>query len=560
MRRTAERTSSLSVSVRLEESDLDGNVGTEAQLASVPDKFLSSDSKRPLRYIDDDGSVYTYSLRPLFYSVIFILLIELLERFSFYGVTNTQLEYLVGHYNPEWNAGLTSVQASSFVGASSALAYTAPFIGGIMADGLFGDYLNIILGTSFLYLPGLILIALCSYPYLLGNEFNTAALRAGMLVLWPLGAGFIKSVVNVYGAKQFHPVLQREMIESYYISFYMVINVGALLGGTILPVVAVNSIAAAYTIPSVALFVGLVVFVLGSKRYVNAKPRKDALYKTLKALTSPLTCKSLNSQKQTNGGPLKDSFVDGIKNLLYVFPCTCLILPFCIAYNQMTTVFMIQANAMKTVIDPSLMQNFDSLSVLVNGLIYQRYVHPFFSRISLKTTHKFAIGTFCGLLALLTALIIDYQIHSKYNGDGQPTVNILWQIPAFFFVGAGEILTIALAYDVTFVIAPKEQKGLASGINLFVFGALSNFICIGIYNSCKAWFPSDATSMEQYTSSQVYKYLWVMIGISGFGILFNLLPPVANWQEGVINRSINLNKSIEAESKDDLTESLLLNA
>ena len=73
--------------------------------------------------------------------------------------------------------------------------------------------------------------------------------------------------------------------------------------------------------------------------------------------------------------------------------------------------------------------------------------------------------------------------------------------------------------------------------------------CIGIYNSCKAWFPSDATSMEQYTSSQVYKYLWVMIGISGFGILFNLLPPVANWQEGVINRSINLNKSIEAESK-----------
>ena len=58
MRRTAERTSSLSVSVRLEESDLDGNVGTEAQLASVPDKFLSSDSKRPLRYIDDDVSVF----------------------------------------------------------------------------------------------------------------------------------------------------------------------------------------------------------------------------------------------------------------------------------------------------------------------------------------------------------------------------------------------------------------------------------------------------------------------------------------------------------------------
>lgn len=538
-------------------SSSSGSIGTAAQLASVPDKFLSNDPKRPLQYMDDDGSVYTYSLRPLFYSVVFILLIELLERFSYYGLTNTQLEYLVGHYNPEWNAGLTSIQASSFVGASSALAYTAPFIGGIMADGLFGDYVNILLGASLLYLPGLILIALCSYPYVLGDEFNMAALRAGMLVLWPLGAGFIKSVVNVLGAKQYHPVLQSEMVESYYISFYMVINIGALLGGIILPVVAGKSVSAAYTIPSVALFVGLIVFVLGSKRYVKAKPRKEALSKTLKALASTLTCKSLDSQKQTNGGPLKDNFVDGIKNLLFVFPCTCLILPFCIAYNQMTTVFMIQGNALKQTIDPSLMQNFDSLSVIVNGLIYQRYIHPFFSRISLKTTHKFAIGTFCGLLALLTAVIIDYQIHKS---DGQPTVSILWQIPAFFFVGAGEILTNALAYDVTFIIAPKEQKGLASGINLFVLGAVSNFICIGIYNSCKSWFPSDATSVEQYASSQLYNYLWILIGISGFGVLFNLLPPVANWVEGVINRSIKLNSSTEAQSKGDLTESLLLNA
>jgi len=547
--------------ITLGESEFDGSVGTEAQLASVPDKFLSSDPKRPLQYRDDDGSVYTYSLRPLFYSVVFILLIELLERFSYYGLANTQLEYLVGHYNPDWNAGMTSVQASSFVGESSALAYTAPFIGGIVADGLFGDYLNILLGTTLLYLPGLILIALCSYPYVLGQEFNTTALHVGMLVLWPLGAGFIKSVVNVLGAKQYHPVLQREMVESYYISFYMVINIGALLGGIILPVVAEHNVAAAYTIPAVALFIGLVAFVLGSRRYVKAKPRKDALYKTLKALASPLTCKRLDSQKQTNGGPLKDSFVDGIKNLLLVFPCTCLILPFSIAYNQMTTVFMIQGNAMKSgVFDPSLMQNFDSISVLVNGLIYQRYIHPYFSRISMKTTHKFAIGTFFGLLALLTAVIIDYQIHSKYNGDGQPVVNILWQIPAFFFVGAGEILTIALAYDVTFAIAPKAQKGLASGINLFVVGALSNFICIGIYNSCKAWFPSDATSLEEYASSQIYNYLWILIGISCFGVLFNLLPPVANWVEGVSNRSIKLNTNIEAESKGDLTESLLLNA
>jgi len=146
---------------------------------------------------------------------------------------------------------MTSVKASSFVGVSTAIAYTSPFLGGILADGLFGDYMNILVGVILLYLPGLILIALCSYPYLLGTSFNMNALNAGMLVLWPLGAGFIKSVVNVFGAKQFHPKLQSDLIESYYVSFYIVINIGAFLGGIIIPLLAQYDVAAAYTIPAV---------------------------------------------------------------------------------------------------------------------------------------------------------------------------------------------------------------------------------------------------------------------------------------------------------------------
>ena len=94
---------------------VDSDINSEEKLSAVPDKYLSNDSKRPLLLVNADGSQSKYALNPLLYCGLFILVIELLERFSYYGLLNSQLEYLVGGYNPEWSANMTSVDASSFV-------------------------------------------------------------------------------------------------------------------------------------------------------------------------------------------------------------------------------------------------------------------------------------------------------------------------------------------------------------------------------------------------------------------------------------------------------------
>ena len=49
-------------------------VNSEELLADVPPQFLSGNPKRPLLHIDEDGSRYEYSLKPLLYSVLFILI------------------------------------------------------------------------------------------------------------------------------------------------------------------------------------------------------------------------------------------------------------------------------------------------------------------------------------------------------------------------------------------------------------------------------------------------------------------------------------------------------
>ena len=152
--------------------------------------------ERPLRHVDESGNEFFYSLKPMKYSVVFILLVELFERFAFYGIYYTQTLFLTGAYNKDWNAGFASVEASSFVSASTMIAYTTPFLGAYFSDSLFGDYHSLLIGLMFFYIPGVTLVVLTTIPNLLGNEFNNHALTIGFLFLWPLGTGIVKSIVN----------------------------------------------------------------------------------------------------------------------------------------------------------------------------------------------------------------------------------------------------------------------------------------------------------------------------------------------------------------------------
>ena len=197
------------------DDDLPTNVSKESQLPRLPKECLAifndnvvdddDDEKtkttrtqrRPLRHVDDSGNEYFYSLKPMQYSVVFILMVELFERFAFYGIYYTQTLFLTGAYNKDWNAGFASVEASSFVSASTMIAYTTPFVGAYFSDSLFGDYKSLMVGLLFFYIPGVSLIVLTTIPNLLGaDEFNNTLLTIGFLFLWPLGTGIVKSIVN----------------------------------------------------------------------------------------------------------------------------------------------------------------------------------------------------------------------------------------------------------------------------------------------------------------------------------------------------------------------------
>lgn len=171
----------------LPDDELPSNIQSLDQLSLVPKVCLSGNEARPLLHVDASGRKSLYALKPMSYSVMFILVVELLERFSFYGYYYTLTLYLTGVYDEDWNAGFASVKAASFVSMSTMVAYTTPFIGAILADQVWGDYTSILFGMLVFYVPGVLIMTLTTIPGFLGEEFNETLLLTALVVLWPLG-------------------------------------------------------------------------------------------------------------------------------------------------------------------------------------------------------------------------------------------------------------------------------------------------------------------------------------------------------------------------------------
>lgn len=98
-------------------TDLDKTPSNDFQsrdaLNDISDEYLGGNPNRPLQYVDATGNKYEYSLSPMLYSAIFILMVEVMERLCYNGITFSMTEYLTGVYDPSWTANFSAVEVSS---------------------------------------------------------------------------------------------------------------------------------------------------------------------------------------------------------------------------------------------------------------------------------------------------------------------------------------------------------------------------------------------------------------------------------------------------------------
>jgi POT family proton-dependent oligopeptide transporter len=159
-----------------------------------------------------------------------LFLVEMWERFSYYGMRALLVLYLVRAvtgdetgFNP--GRGWSEAQASTLYGWYTGLAYLFPILGGILADKLIGTHRSMLVGGILITL-GHIILGVSGFGALANNEMGMSLFIAGLAVI-VLGTGHFKPTVSVMVGQLYEQKDPRR--DGAFTIFYMGINLGAFL-------------------------------------------------------------------------------------------------------------------------------------------------------------------------------------------------------------------------------------------------------------------------------------------------------------------------------------------
>lgn len=190
---------------------------------------------------------------------------EACERFSFYGMRNILVQFLVSSvllaYLPEAEReGMAKEVFHTFVIG----VYFFPLLGGWLSDRFFGKY-NTVLWFSLVYCAGHACLALF--------EGNRTGFYTGLFLI-ALGSGGIKPLVVSFVGDQFDQS-NKHLAKIVFDFFYWTINFGSFFASLLMPLFLRNfGPSIAFGIPGILMFIATLLFWLGRKQYVRVPPTR----------------------------------------------------------------------------------------------------------------------------------------------------------------------------------------------------------------------------------------------------------------------------------------------
>lgn len=396
---------------------------------------------------------------------------EAAERFSYYGMNGILVVFMTQYLlNARGGADrMTDAQADAWYHTFVSCVYFLPIIGAVLADSILGKYRTI------LYLS----VVYCFGHLALAISHTRLGLVVGLLLI-ALGAGGIKPCVSANVGDQFGATNQH-LLPRIFSWFYFSINVGSafstLLCPWLLDPFQVSSAQAAswphwlvtflerihgpdfaFGTPGLLMFIATVVFWLGRKKFVHLPPTGFLRY--ARELTQRENLKALG-------------------NLLILVP---FIAVFWALWQQNFSSWVIQSEKMDRHLfgidwKPAQIQTVNPLFILIALPLFSYWIYPALDKLfRLTPLRKIGIGLFITAAAFGIVAWIQTRI------DAGQVPHIIWQIVAFGFLTAAEVLVSVTHLEFAYTQAPKRLKSLVmctylGAVSLGnVFTALVNFL------------------------------------------------------------------------------------
>ncbi|BAV09272.1 proton-dependent oligopeptide transporter, POT family [Filimonas lacunae] len=435
---------------------------------------------------------------------------EMWERFNFYGMRALLSLFLVNAL------AFSDKDAAIIYGGFLGLSYLTPMLGGFISDRFLGNRNCIVLGGTIMALGQLLLFASGSmYSSSVGTA--TSLMWAALFVII-IGNGFFKpNISSMVG--QLYPKGDTRL-DSAFTIFYMGINVGAMLGMTICPVLGdvkvgevrvVEAFKWGFLAAGAAMLLGTILFFMLKNKYV-VKPDGTPVgikpdFTTVKAVEeSDEAEKAHFSQKAILGvvflmialffgihflsidpNPIKSwvypfIYAAGISlavliltdksitkverdRILVIYTVAFFVIFFWSAFEQAGSSLTFIAdkqtdlNLLGWNMPPSFVQNANSIFVIAFAL-------PFSALwLSLQkknrepgSTTKQSYGL---MLLAIGYLIIAFQVKSIGNSG---KVGVIWLIIMYLFHTLGELCLSPIGLSLVAKLAPKRFSSLLMGV------------------------------------------------------------------------------------------------
>lgn len=193
----------------------------------------------------------------------FLFLTEMWERFGYYLMIGIFFLYMTD--TQAGGLGFERATASDIYGTFIALVYVTPFVGGLLADRVLGYRRSIVLGGTLMGI-GYLLLAI-------PNNLTTFYLSMGVMIL---GNGFFKPNISTLLGNLYNEDRYRARKDDGYNIFYMGINIGALICNFVAAYLRNNyGWGYAFAAAGIGMFIGVLVFLIGSKQMAHADVRKE---------------------------------------------------------------------------------------------------------------------------------------------------------------------------------------------------------------------------------------------------------------------------------------------
>ncbi|MBN2589019.1 MAG: MFS transporter [Sedimentisphaerales bacterium] len=396
-----------------------------------------------------------------------IMVTEAFERYAFYAFDAILALYLINNLlNLKGEkANLTEEQAMEWKHYFKAGVYFTPLIGSILSDLFLGKFRTII-AFSVVYCLGFLAITI-------DQTYVGTMIGLGLI---SLGAGIIKPCLSANVGDQFGQSNQNLITKAYNI-FYWMVNFGAFFSMLISPWIydKYDDVRIALGIPGFFMIIATLLYWLGRKSMVHIPPKGKVFFKDLLS---------------------KEGILIMVRLAFFIF---IFIAVFWSLFDQTTSKWVYQAekmdltflkwnisdqtfigsvlsklggiNQVEWKILPAQMQAVNSIIVLLAIPLFTYGVYPVINRFfRLTPIRKIGIGFFVAIPSFAIPAMLEKWIQ---NGS-QPT--IWWQVLAYFFITAGEVLISIPALEFSYTQAPKSMKSFISSFYLLAVSLGNLFV------------------------------------------------------------------------------------